>query len=251
MRRVILFDKVPFNEITREKLITKILKWARGGKKKLVLNMNAYGVVTYLKDRKYARIISKANLIYPDGWGPVFASRFFREKLPERVNVGDFIDELLSALDTNHLGLFLLGCEETIVRNTTLIIKKSYPKIRICGYHSGFFIEKKESEIVGQLKRSQPNIVMVGMGVPNQEYFLDRNWRVLPPAVYMGVGGVFYYITGMKSRAPWFIRSWGFEWLYRLFQEPERLWRRYTLDNLFFGYIFLKSILKGKQITKK
>jgi N-acetylglucosaminyldiphosphoundecaprenol N-acetyl-beta-D-mannosaminyltransferase len=249
--RIQIFDKVPFDAITRKVLIGKILYFQKTGAKKLVLNMNTHGVVTYLKNSKYARIIKSADVIYPDGWGPIWASRFSKNKLPERVNVGDFIDQLLEGMDKEKLGIYLLGCDEVTIKKTLKTIKQKYPKIRICGGNTGYFGRKKEGEIISEIKAARPNLVLVGMGIPTQEYFIDRNWKALPPAVYMGVGGVFYYISGLKSRAPKFMRQWGLEWIYRLFQEPRRLGKRYTLGNLYFGCVFLKSLLRGKTTFTK
>jgi exopolysaccharide biosynthesis WecB/TagA/CpsF family protein len=249
--RIHILDKVPFDAITERVLIEKILHFQKKKLKKLVLNMNTYGVVTFLKNKRYARIIKSADLIYPDGWGPIWASRFSKGKLPERVNVGDFIDELLRGMNKAKLGIYLLGCDDNTIKKTLKTIQRKYPVIRICGGNSGFFDRKKEREIIKEIRAARPNLVLVGMGIPTQEYFINRNWKALPPAVYMGVGGVFYYISGLKSRAPKFMRQWGLEWIYRLGQEPTRLWKRYTLDNLYFGYVFLKSLLRGRTTFTK
>ena len=248
MGRILLFNQVPIDVISKKDLIGKIILWAEAKKKKMVVYMNAYGVVEYSKNQKYANVVKNADIVYPDGWGPVFASRFFKDKLTKRVNVGDFVDELLADIDSKRLGIYLVGCESATNEKTLEAIKKRYPKIKVCGGDHGFFNQREEQEIVEKIKKTRPRIVLVGMSVPKQEYFIARNFPSLPPAVYMGVGGVFYYISGLKKRAPRLMRKYGFEWLYRLLQEPKRLWRRYTLGNLNFTYLFIKSLVgKAKQ----
>ena len=171
------------------------------------------------------------------------ASRLTKESLPERVNVGDFIDNLLEKLDNRGFRLFLLGCEKKTVMRTQVEIMKKYQRITICGHHHGFFRKKQESDVVDQIRKAFPDIVLVGMGVPIQEYFIANNWDLLPNAVYMGIGGVFYYIAGLKTRAPNWMRDYSLEWLFRLFQEPERLWKRYTVINLLFISFIIKYFL--------
>ena len=123
MKKYRLFEKVPFDTITKNELIETLINWAGKRKKKLVLNMNTHGVVNYLKNGKYARAIRYADIIYPDGWGPVLASRFLSGPLNERVNVGDFIPNLLQLLNKNKLALYLLGCENATVKKAESTIR--------------------------------------------------------------------------------------------------------------------------------
>jgi len=244
MKRTYLFGRVPFDTITKKVLVETLSDWAGKHKKSLVLNMNTHGAVIFLKNRKYAQAIKSADIIYPDGWGPVLASRFLSGPLKERVNVGDFIPDLLQLLNKNKLALYLLGCENATVKKAESTIREKYPDIVISGSHHGFFSRSEEKLVIKEIWTKRPDFVLVGIGVPNQELWIYKNWNILPNAIYMGVGGVFYYIAGIKSRAPKWIRNYYLEWLYRFFQEPKRLWKRYTLDNAAFMYLFVKSLFK-------
>ncbi len=242
-KRIYLFDKVPFDRITRSVFIRTIIQYMLEKKKRLVLNMNAYGVVTYLENKKYAEIIGASDIIYPDGWGPVFASRGLKYPLKERINVGDFIDQLLTEMNDNKLRLYLLGSEEKVVILTANSIKIRYPNIVIVGFHHGFFNKRDEEKITKEIKSSKPNLVLVGMGLPIQEYFISENWENLPNAVFMGIGSAFHYIARIKSRAPKWMRDSGWEWLYRFMQEPIRLSKRYTIYNIKFLYYLGKFLI--------
>lgn len=244
--RTYLFESVPFDTLTKKELLNTIVNWAGKRRKKLVLNMNAYGTVTFLRNLKYARVIKAADIIYPDGWGPVLASKFLKCSLKERVNVGDFINDLLKLSNKNKLSLYLLGCEEKTIKKTVETIQKQYPNITISGKHHGFFSKKEEQGIIKQIQTKRPQLVLVGMGLPQQELWIYKNWRILPGAVYMGVGGVFYYIAGIKSRAPNWMRNYSLEWLYRLIQEPKRLGKRYTIGNAIFLYIFVRTLINSR-----
>lgn len=242
MRRILLFEKVPFDVVDKKQLVNFVIEWGFSRIQKLVLYMNAFGVVTFLKNKKYANIITRSDLVYSDGWGPVFASKLTGNILKQRVNVGDFINDLLKRANQKRMKIFLLGCEENVVKLAYEIIKTRYKDLKI-DFQNGFFTRKEEKTVINRITKFKPNIVLVGMGVPAQEYWITKNWVLLPKSVYMGVGGVFHYIAGTKSRAPIWMRNSGFEWLYRFFQEPIRLGRRYTMGNLYFIYIFIKYIL--------
>lgn len=243
MKRTYLFESVPFDKLSKKQFLKTIDNWLSKRKKKLILNMNTFGVVTFLSNSKYANVINSADLVYLDGWGPVLASKLLNEHLKERINVGDFIDDLLTILNKEELSLYLLGSDDKTVRRTKDTIEGKYPKITICGAHHGFFSNKEERMIINQINRRRPHLVLVGMGLPKQELWIYRNWGILPSAIYMGVGGVFHYIARTKSRAPKWIRNSYLEWLYRFFQEPRRLWKRYTLDNAKFAYVFGRFLL--------
>jgi N-acetylglucosaminyldiphosphoundecaprenol N-acetyl-beta-D-mannosaminyltransferase len=245
-KRIKLMGLVPFDDVSGEKLVGEIISLARQKRKVAVLNMNAYGVVTFMENKKYARIIRSAHIIYPDGWGPVYASKYLKAPLQKRVNVGDFIGDLLSGSNEKKIRLFLLGSEKNLVRKTVSTIRKKYKKLGIAGYHDGYFEKIETENVCLQIRRSKPNLVLIGMGLPLQEYFIHDNWNLLPPAVYMGIGGAFNYIAGTKKRAPIWMRDNGMEWIYRLMQEPGRLWKRYTFVNIKFIIYLIKYLITGK-----
>ncbi len=240
-----IFGKVPFNRIDKEELFDKIIFYSKKNSKTLISNMNAYGVVTYLKNKRYRKIINTSKIIYPDGWGPVLASLHLPQKLDSRLNVGDFIFDLLKQISKHHLKIYLIGCEQPVIEKTVGAIRKRYPKINISGFHNGFPSKKQNLNLLSDLNRKKPNLVFVGMGVPYQEYWIQKNLKSLPNALYMGVGGVFHYIAGTKRRAPLIIRKMYLEWVFRFFQEPNRLFKRYTLANLIFIKEYFRSTFES------
>jgi N-acetylglucosaminyldiphosphoundecaprenol N-acetyl-beta-D-mannosaminyltransferase len=109
----------------------------------------------------------------------------------------------------------------------------------------GYFSLDHAEDRVRAVRESQANILLVGMGVPRQEYFLDRYWADLGVNLAIGVGGSFDVIAGIRQRAPLWVQETGLEWLFRLIQEPGRLWQRYLTTNAQFIGFFLISILKS------
>ena len=232
MKRIYLFQNVPFNILSKEELIHSIIYAAKHHQKKKVFNMNAYGVVMFKRNPAYAKGITTADIIYPDGWGPVLASSLLPLSLKQRLNVGDFIHNLMQSVQKNRVKIFLIGCETKTVCRTIAAIHNKYNGVQVVGFYHGFFNKNEEKQLLLTLKKTKPNLVLVGMGIPFQELWITKHFKELPPAVYLGIGGVFYYVSGLKSRAPLWMRRCGLEWLFRFAQEPKRLWKRYTIYNL-------------------
>ncbi len=244
--RVKILDQVPMDLLSEEQFIRKTISWVVNKEKRKVFYINAHSVLTAINNSNFLTAINLGNLVYPDGWGPVIVARMEGFKNIVRINAADFIDDLLQKLNDLKVKIYLLGSEKSVLEKTVQKIQKKYSKIIICGYHQGFFNKEKERLIIKEIKSTKPHIVLVGMGVPKQELWVNDNWDNLPNAVYWTVGGLFYYISGLRSRAPKWMRNYSFEWLYRLIQEPKRLWERYTFGNLLFIYYFFSWLIKKK-----
>jgi N-acetylglucosaminyldiphosphoundecaprenol N-acetyl-beta-D-mannosaminyltransferase len=113
---------------------------------------------------------------------------------------------------------------------------KRYPGLRIAGARDGYFKSHEEQSVVDDINSSGARILLVAFGAPRQELWLKR-WRSeLEPPVGMGVGGLFDFYSGRMPRAPVWMREMGLEWVFRLMQEPGRMWRRYVIGNPLFLY---------------
>jgi N-acetylglucosaminyldiphosphoundecaprenol N-acetyl-beta-D-mannosaminyltransferase len=242
--REYLFEKIPIDLVNVNEFCSRVKIWLDEDGKKAIYYLNAFGVVTYLENPEYAKAISSGDLIYADGWGPVFAMRIIGKKMPGRVNAADFTDELFFKLNSSKTSVFLLGDKNEVLSLAKTNIEKNYKNIKITGTHNGFFKENDTKKIIKIIKRCKPSLVMIGMGVPKQEIWLNDNYSELPRAVYWCVGGLFNYQAGLRGRAPGFMRENSLEWFYRLLQEPKRLWRRYTITNIKFIYFLMKYLLK-------
>jgi N-acetylglucosaminyldiphosphoundecaprenol N-acetyl-beta-D-mannosaminyltransferase len=255
----LIFNKVPINYLSANEFMGEISGWLRGRKKRKVYYLNVHNLITAFKNSDYLDVLRKANLIYADGFGPVLVLKFINNIKTERVNAADFVDRFLYSISKNlepkvggfkvggskekRIRIFLLGSEEDVINKTAKEIQRKYKKIILVGYHHGFFDSSCDSSVISAIKKGRPNLVLVGMGSPKQEMWVDRNYSKLPPAVYWSVGGLFYLMSGKRSRAPIFMRNHSLEWLYRLIQEPKRLFSRYTLENLYFILLFIKFYL--------
>ncbi|QQG44341.1 MAG: WecB/TagA/CpsF family glycosyltransferase [Candidatus Roizmanbacteria bacterium] len=213
-------------------------------KKKLtIFYVNAYCLLLAQKDETYKNILNKASLIYSGGYGPVFASKILGDPLFDRTPTPDFINKIFSLAEKEGWSFYFIGAKEESIRKALNKIKKEFPKLKILGYHNGYFNLRKEKNILKNINIKKPTILLVGMGSTTQEKWIYKNLKKLDVHVFWSVGALFDVISGYLPRAPVWMQKIGLEWVYRLKQEPRRLWKRYTIGNIKFIYLVLKKAL--------
>jgi N-acetylglucosaminyldiphosphoundecaprenol N-acetyl-beta-D-mannosaminyltransferase len=183
-------------------------------------------------DEEYRRILHKADIVYADGQAIVWASRWLKAGVPERVNAADFFLEFCKRAADENLSLYLLGSALGVAPGAASRFVSEVPHLNICGADSGYFTD--DEEVLERIRNASPDILIVGMGVPRQEKWVFRNIDKLDARSVWCVGALFEYYSGYRLRAPVWMRKAGLEWLFRLVLEPKRLWRRYLIGNAVF-----------------
>lgn len=191
-------------------------------------------------DADYRQILRRADLVYADGQAIVWASRWLRQPVPERVNAADFFVEFCRRCAQAGLSLYFLGSQPGVAARAAQHLIESIPALTVLGTESGYF-SPDDREILQRIQRAAPDILIVGMGVPRQEQWVVRHLPQLGVASVWCVGALFEYYAGFRPRAPKWMRRAGLEWLFRLALEPRRLWRRYVIGNV----VFLARIAKA------
>jgi exopolysaccharide biosynthesis WecB/TagA/CpsF family protein len=130
--------------------------------------------------------------------------------------------------------LYLVGARPEVVARVAEVVAERWPGIEIVGAQHGYFDAAQERSIAHDIQESGAHVALVAMGVPAQEDFIARLGDHMGPCVAIGVGGLFDFVAGRVSRAPQWMRDAGLEWVWRLIQEPGRMWRRYLVGNLSF-----------------
>ncbi len=205
--------------------------------------VNAAKIVNMRRDEVLRNDVLSSDIILPDGTSVIWASRILGRPLPERVAGIDVMIGMLRRGNENHYRIYCLGATDEVLEKTTARIAADYPGVQMVGWHNGYFTTEEEPAIVDEIIAEKPHILLVGMSSPKKEKFLGRwNSRLQIPVCH-GVGGSFDVMAGKVQRAPEKWQRLGIEWLYRLLQEPRRLWRRYLVTNtLFCGMVFLEFL---------
>jgi N-acetylglucosaminyldiphosphoundecaprenol N-acetyl-beta-D-mannosaminyltransferase len=147
--------------------------------------------------------------------------------------------------------VYLLGAEEDVVRTVAERIQRDYPNVVIAGYRNGYFTAAEEAAIAAAIAAAKPDVLLVAITSPKKERFLAQWGPQLGVSVYHGVGGSFDVYSGKVLRAPPVWQRLGLEWLYRLLQEPGRLWRRYLHTNSMFIWLVIKDWLRNASGRKR
>ena len=187
----------------------------------------------------------KDSIIIPDGVGTVIASKLIKEPVKEKIAGIDVVREVLIKADKEGRSVYFLGATEEVVLKCVKNIKEDYPNLKIAGYHNGFFDLNNCEDIIVSIKESRPWAVLVAMGSPRQEIFIEKIKNITGTKIYMGVGGVFDIFAGNLKRAPKWMISLGLEWMYRVIKEPFRIKRLISIPK------FLLIVLKNRNAGKK
>ncbi|WP_024275753.1 WecB/TagA/CpsF family glycosyltransferase [Hyphomicrobium sp. 802] len=185
-------------------------------------------------------------LVLNDGFGVDIASRMkFGRRFPANLNGTDFVPHYLT--NTRHkLRIFLLGARPEIVRSTAARFAALYPRHSIVGARDGYLSQETDIQLVRhEIKTSKADILLVAMGNPLQEIWIDKHCHDLPVPLQLGVGALFDFASGRIRRAPGWIRRARCEWLYRLALEPRRLFSRYVVGNIVFLHLATRDRRTG------
>ncbi len=235
---------------TLERAAKLIIDAALLKKKGLVVTPNVDHVVSMQRDNEMFELYRLAMFRFADGMPLVWFSRLFRGKgLPERVCGSDLLPAIAKLAAMNGSKLFLLGGLPGVAEQASARLIQQNPSLHVAGTYSppfGFEQDELESRrIVRMINESGAEILFVGVGSPKQEKWAAKYMESLDVGPILGVGAAFDFAAGTVRRAPVWIQKIGMEWLWRLIQEPGRLWRRYILKDSRFIFMVVKELLQG------
>lgn len=183
-------------------------------------------LVEATRNPAFHAVLQRSSLNIPDGFGLLLAARFLRFPLPERVSG---IDLLQAFCMRTNASIFLLGAGAGVAEKAAAVLRQKNPQLRVVGTYAGSPNVSDEEAICARINASGAQMLFVAYGAPAQELWIARNLKRMPTVrIAMGVGGAFDFLAGVRSRAPKFLQRIGFEWLWRLAQEPKRIGRIVT-----------------------
>jgi len=222
--------------VTMNEAVERIYRWTRArGRGRFVVTPNVDHAVLYQTDAELRASYANASLVLADGVPVVIAARLLGRPLPGRVAGSDLVPAVFDAAQ-QHGGLrvYLLGAGPGVAERAAQRIKNLWPHIEIVGTCSpprGFEDDAQENEaILARIAAARPDVLIVGLGAPKQERWVNRYRNRIDAGVTLCVGATIDFLAGEKKRAPAWMRRGGLEWLYRVAREPKRLFKRYARD---------------------
>ena len=193
------------------------------------------------KNSEFKNLINNAELVVPDGIGVKVGLKILGTSV-ERIPGIDLGKAILKRAQYLKKTVALVGAQQDVIENAVVNLKFEMPELNIVYYRDGYFTD--ENEVFQNLLLEKPDVVLVALGSPKQEFFINSIKNQLPNAIFIGLGGSFDVWAGKVKRAPKIFRSLGLEWLYRIITEPERIKRVFPTLPLFIFKVIKERLLR-------
>ncbi|BFT31326.1 hypothetical protein D210916BOD24_25020 [Alteromonas sp. D210916BOD_24] len=204
--------------------------------------VNANSVNTCCKKPELTEVLMKADSLFADGIGMRIAAKKCGSELIDNVNGTDLLPKLCERAAKSGKRIFLFGAKPGVAEKAAKNLTKSHKGLKIAGTHHGFVSEDKMPSLIAKINKSKADILLVAMGTPIQEFWVEKYASSLDCQAVMAVGGLFDFFSGAIPRAPLIMRKYGLEWVFRLIQEPVTKFERYVLGVPEFLYhVYLEN----------
>ena len=202
--------------------------------KKFIVTANPETFMKSLNDNDIQKLLSdKETILVPDGIGVVKAAKMLDIDIKERITGVDISSKALEICNKNKKSIYLFGSKKEVLDKLIININQKYPNINIVGFSDGY-VEDKD-KIMQEIISLSPDLILIALGVPNQELLINKYIEKAKKGVFIGVGGTFDVLSGCKKRAPKLFIKLNLEWMYRIICEPTRL-KRFIQNNIVFMF---------------
>ena len=196
-------------------------------------------------DKEFSKMLQDTKVVtVADGIGVVKAAKILGIDIKERIAGIDIANELLRLGNKLEKSIYFFGSKQEVISDLLKIIKEKYPNLKIVGNKNGYI--KNRDKVMEEIVKKEPDIVLIALGIPDQEKLIYKHIDKFQKGIFVGVGGSFDVISGHKKRAPKLFIKMNLEWLYRIIKEPSRLKRFYN-NNV----KFMLEIKKESKYLKK
>lgn len=227
---------------SKDDFFKELKRALKNNKKEFIITANPETFMHGEKDKEINKmLLDKKNIIVPDGIGIVKAAHILNYDVKERIPGIDIAEYLIKIGNELEKTIYLFGAQEEVVKSLKEKIEKNYQNLKVIGYSNGY--EKDKDKIMKKIISLQPDIILVALGIPNQEKLIYNYLNKFDKGIFVGVGGSFDVMSGHKKRAPKIFIKTNTEWLYRILKEPKRIKRFYNNN--------IKFLLKIKKKNKK
>jgi N-acetylglucosaminyldiphosphoundecaprenol N-acetyl-beta-D-mannosaminyltransferase len=232
--------------------VERLVERKKGGR---VFTPNVDHVVMAEHDERFAAAYSRADLSLADGLPLVAASGLLGVRLPERVSGSDLVVPLMERAAARDLSVYFLGGAPGVAEKARQKLLEQLPTLRVVGVDAPMInVDGTPEEramrlksVTDPIRAAKPDLVLVALGAPKQELFIDQVADELAPSVFLGIGASLDFIAGTVQRAPPWARKVGLEWAHRLVHDPVRLWRRYVIRDSEYPLILLRQLRQTRR----
>jgi N-acetylglucosaminyldiphosphoundecaprenol N-acetyl-beta-D-mannosaminyltransferase len=198
-------------------------------------------VLAARRDRRILDALNSFDTVLADGIAVVWGARYLGIRVPERLGTDDVALEVMEACGRLGLGLYFLGADPGVAERAAANLRQRLPRLKVVGTHHGWFEPEKDAQIVEIINTSGADCLLVCLGTPRQQLWVAKNAPKLHARLIMTGGGYLDHLAEAVDWYPKWIHRLKLNWLYRLWREPRRLWRRYTIELLEFAWLVVHA----------
>lgn len=248
-------DRVPFlglefDNLNKEEALARIEEFIAQKTPRKIFTPNVALLIWARKDKFLSDVYNSCDIVTVDGMAIYYALKIIGTPVKESLSASLLFYPLYELSKEKGYKIYMVGAKEEVVQTAKKNLEEQYPGVQIVGAHHGYFdMENPPAELIEDIQKQQPDILFIGMSTPYKEKFLEANIEKMNIPVSLGVGGMFDIAAGEAHFAPDWIRKWCLEWLYRLLQEPRRMWRRYLSTNSVFLWLFFQEFIKKRILS--
>ncbi len=242
---------VEINNSTMSVELDEIVTKAEGCDVVNIAFVNADNLNKAYRGREYKDTLQHFDKVYADGSGVRMAASMKHHRVQDNINGTDLFPKLCHKLAGSDHSIYLLGAKPGVAEVVGKNMTKRYPGLKVAGTHHGYFSVDEEEAVVADINQSGATILFVAFGSPLQEKWIQKFDHLLQAKIRIGVGGLFDFYSDRVSRSPLWLREMGLEWVWRLKEEPKRMWRRYLLGSPLFLYRAWKDSRLAKSRTSE
>ena len=241
-RRVRLLDTA-IDPVTVAQAMAQVEAYVERDQPHQIVTVNVDFVKIAQENERFRRIVNTADLSVAAGKPLLWAARWTGQKLPARITGMDLVLGVAELAAKRDETIFLLGAAEGIAARAAATLQARYSGLKVAFYSPpiGAFSAEENARMVELIRASGATYLFVAFGAPKQDIWINEHLYELGVPVCAGIGGVLNFLAGSVKRAPGWVQRSGMEWLYRVIQEPTRLWRRYFLEDL---PIFVRMLME-------
>ncbi|MGZ8475488.1 MAG: WecB/TagA/CpsF family glycosyltransferase [Candidatus Limnocylindria bacterium] len=240
---------VPLDPLTMDETVARVVEHVESGRPGCHMSVNAATLIRAIDDPEYLHWLEQADIAGADGQSVVSAARLLSEHGPDRVTGIDLMERLLEEARSRAWTVYLLGARPRVVARLARRLEKR--GIAVAGYRDGYFPDTESDAVLADVRRSGAHLLFVGIPTPRKERFLIEHARPAGVPFSVGVGGSFDVLAGLVRRAPHWMQAHGLEWLFRLAQEPGRLWHRNLTTNTRFMLLVVRELIRARAASRR
>lgn len=228
-----------------EEFVDNILKLSKNKTSSYICISNVHMTIESYKNKSFCEVVNSADMATPDGMPLAKAIKWLYGTEQERVAGMDLMPALMGVAEENNMSVYLYGSTDEILKKIVTKAKIEFPNLELNLYSPPFRVlsEGEKEKIVSMINQKNPDFVFVALGCPKQEKWMAEHKGKINSCM-IGLGGALEVYAGIKSRAPKWMQDYSLEWLYRLIQDPKRLWKRYLMTNTLFMLLLLFQLMK-------